>query len=156
MKYMEKFLSFLAGASLLVVFVVVLAQVVQRYVFNIALPWATDVVRIAFVYTIFLGMTLGVVKKMHLNIDFLVHSFPAGWKPFFEVLSNAVTFVFLSAVLAYSIPFIRKNTDQTMPYLNLSMAWVYCVIPAGAAVMLYALVADTVRIFTSRSSTRAG
>ncbi|MDR2175678.1 MAG: TRAP transporter small permease [Synergistaceae bacterium] len=155
MKYLEKVLAFLAGLSLFVVFGVVFAQVFQRYVFNIALPWATDVIRIAFVYTIFLGMTLGVIKKLHLNIDFLIHSFPASWKPFFGLLSNAVTFIFLSAVLAYSFPFIRHNIDQTMPYLNLSMAWVYGVIPVGAAVMLCALLTDTVKTIALRSGAKA-
>ena len=156
MRWLEKFLAFLAGGSLFVVFGVTFAQVIQRYVFNVALPWATDVIRIAFIYTIFLGMTLGVVKKLHLNIDFLVHSFPAAWRPFFDVLSNIVTFVFLSAVLIYSVPFIRGNMDQTMPYLNLSMAWVYSVIPAGVAVMLCALAVDTVRGLLSRLGRKEG
>ena len=154
MKYTERLFSLLAGVSLLVVFVVVLAQVVQRYVFNISLPWATDVIRVAFIYSIFLGMTLGVVKKMHLSIDFLLYSFPVGWRPFFDILSNIVTFIFLFAVLVYSIPFIQRNMDQTMPYLDLSMGWVYCVIPLGAVVMLCSLAADTIRIIVSRQKTK--
>ena len=150
MKLLEKILTFLAGFSLLVVFGVVFAQVVQRYVFNIALPWSTDVIRIAFVYSVFLGMTLGVVKKSHLNIDFLVHSMPQSWKPFFDLLSNVVMFVFLAAVLRYSFPFIRGNLDQDMPYLNLSMGWVYGIIPVSASVMMLAICADTYRCFIRR------
>ena len=146
LKYLEKILTLLAGLSLLVVFGVVFAQVIQRYVFNIALAWGTDVIRIAFVYSIFLGMTLGVIKKSHLNIDVLVHSLPASWKPFFDFLSNIVMTVFLVFLLIYSVPFIRHNTDQVMPYLNLSMGWVYAVIPLCAAIMILSLAADTVRM----------
>lgn len=152
MKFIEKTLAFLAGFNLLIVFLVVFAQVIQRYVFNIALAWGTDVIRIAFVYSIFLGMTLGVIRKSHLNIDFLIHSLPQSWKPFFDLLSNIVTAVFLVAILVYSIPFIQHNTDQVMPYLELSMGWVYAVIPLSALIMILFIAVDTVKIVRTRAS----
>ena len=156
MKVLEKILAFLAGFSLLVVFAVVFAQVFQRYVFNISLAWGTDVIRIAFVYSVFLGMTLGVIKKSHLNIDVLVHSLPASWKPFFDFLTNVVIVVFLVFLLIYSVPFIRHNTDQVMPYLNLSMGWVYAVIPASALIMIFSIAADTLRMIGKKFSTEQG
>lgn len=150
MKYIEKALAFGAGFNLLIVFLVVFAQVCQRYVFNIGLPWGTDVVRIAFVYSVFLGMTLGVIKKSHLNIDFLIHVMPPKFKPLFDLLSNIVMSVFLGFVLNYSIPFIASNTDQTMPYLNLSMSWVYAIIPLCSIIMLLSLLLDTYNILFAR------
>lgn len=150
MKYIEKTLAFGAAFCLFVVFGVVFAQVFQRYLLNISLPWGTDVIRIAFVYSVFLGMTLGVIKKSHLNIDFLVHSLPAEFKPLFDLLANIVMGAFLATVLNYSFSFIAQNTDQMMPYLNLSMSWVYAIIPICTVVMLLSLLQDTALIILGR------
>ena len=63
MKKMETALSVLSGACLAVIFFVTFAQVVQRYVFQVSMPWATDIIRIFFVYSVFFGMAVGVMKK---------------------------------------------------------------------------------------------
>ena len=44
---------------------VVSAQVVIRYVFNDSLDWADEVSRIAFVWTIFLAIPLGIRDGTH-------------------------------------------------------------------------------------------
>ncbi len=81
MRKIENIFSVLTGISLAVVFIVTFGQVIQRYVFQLPMPWATDVIRIFFVYSIFLGMGVGVFKKAHLNIDVLVQVFPSWAKP---------------------------------------------------------------------------
>lgn len=146
----------MSGFCLAVVFVVTLGQVVQRYIFHLPMPWATDVIRIFFAYSVFFGMTVGVFNKAHLNIDVLIQVLPARLKPWFALLSNGVVFVFLGAVFLFSIPFVRANADQVTPYLLLPMSWLYMVIPLTVGFMLLFLIGDTLRALRDLFVRRAG
>ena len=64
----------IACAALMVV--VVSAQVVMRYVFNGSFDWADEVSRLAFVWTIFLAIPLGIRDGTHVGIELLVERFP--------------------------------------------------------------------------------
>lgn len=72
-----------AGARYLVMFgaatmvIVVSAQVVMRYVFNGSFDWADEVSRLAFVWTIFLAIPLGIRDGTHVGIELLVTRLPA-------------------------------------------------------------------------------
>ena len=72
-----------AGARYLVMFgaatmvIVVSAQVVMRYVFNGSFDWADEVSRLAFVWTIFLAIPLGIRDGTHVGIELLVARFAA-------------------------------------------------------------------------------
>ena len=55
---------------------VVSAQVVMRYAFNGSFDWADEVSRLAFVWTIFLAIPLGIRDGTHVGIELLVARFP--------------------------------------------------------------------------------
>ena len=71
-----------AGARVLVIacaavmITVVSAQVVMRYVFNGSFDWADEVSRLAFVWTIFLAIPLGIRDGTHVGIELLITRFP--------------------------------------------------------------------------------
>ena len=149
MKRIQTVFSVLSGVSLAIVFVVTFGQVVQRFVFQLPMPWATDVIRIFFTYSIFFGMGVGVFKKAHLNIDVLVQALPVKAKPWFDLLSNVVVGIFLSAVLWYSIAFMTANADQTTVYLLVPMSFIYGVIPLTTAFMVLFLITDTLKLLSN-------
>lgn len=146
MKKIQSLFTVLTGICLAVVFVVTFGQVIQRYVFQLPMPWATDIIRIFFVYSVFLGMAVGIFKKAHLNIDVLVQVFPSWTRPWFDLLSNLVVCVFLCFVLWFSIPFMTANADQVTPYLLFPMSYVYLVVPVTVSVMVVFLLMDILRL----------
>lgn len=156
MKKVERLFAAISGVSLAIVFVVALAQVVQRYVFNLPLPWATDVVRIFFIYSVFSGMCVGVIRNSHLNIDVLLQIIPQWARSAFGVISNVIVTVFLAVVLRYSIPFIRNNADQYTPYIEYPMSYVYLVFPVTAAVMIIFLLINTFSLLTGKCAKPKG
>lgn len=149
MKIFERFFMWLSGAGLAVVFLVTFAQVVQRYLFNIPLPWATDIIRIFFIYSVFSGMCVGIIRKSHLNIDVILQIVSPKVRSLFNLLSNVVVVFFLVTVMRYSISFIQDNADQTTPYLLFPMSYVYIIFPVTIIVMLAALLIDSLGIVKS-------
>lgn len=146
MQKLRSLFAAISGIFLIVVFGVTFAQVIQRYVFHMPMPWATDVIRIAFVYSVFFGMAVGVFNKAHLNIDVLVNSLPERLKPWFTLLADMVELAFLCIVFRYSISFMKANVDQLTPYLLMPMSWLYGVIPLTVAFMMAFLAADSFKL----------
>ena len=144
MKKVESFFSFISASCLLIVFFVSFAQVIQRYVFHLSIPWATDVIRIFFIYSVFSGMCVGLLKKAHLNIDVILQLVPEKAQPALGLLSNLIVGFFLFFVLKSSIPFIMANADQKTPYLLFPMSYLYAIFPITTSVMLLFLFLDTV------------
>lgn len=151
MKIFERFFMWVSGASLAVVFLVTFAQVVQRYVFSMSLPWATDIIRILFIYSVFCGMCVGIIRKSHLNIDVVLQIVSARVRPVLDLISNCIVMFFLVTVMRYSISFIQSNADQTTPYILFPMSYVYAVFPLTIVVMVAALILDSVNIVKSLS-----
>lgn len=139
----EKIISVISGFSLTVVFIVAFAQVIQRYFFNMSIPWATDVIRICFIYSVFGGMCVGVINKSHLNIDVVVRLMHPKIRNIFLLISNTMVITFLIVVLRYSVTFIIANSDQYTPYLSFPMSYVYVVFPITSLIMIVALLLDS-------------
>lgn len=139
----EKIISAISGFSLMVVFLVAFAQVIQRYFFNMSIPWATDVIRICFIYSVFGGMCVGVINKSHLNIDVVVKLLHPKMGNILLLISNTMVMIFLIVVLRYSITFIMANSDQYTPYLSFPMSYVYIVFPITSLIMIVALLLDS-------------
>lgn len=152
MKRLSFLFSILTGLCLTVVFAVTFAQVIQRYVFQMAMPWATDIIRIFFVYSVFFGMAVGVFQKKHLNIDVIVHALPKKLKPWLDLLSNGVTGIFLAFVFYFSFSFMMDNTDQVTPYLLFPMSYVYLIVPVTVGFMLIFLLWDSFQLLNDLRS----
>lgn len=147
MKLIDRLFTWAGGIATVVVFFVTFAQVICRFVIKYSLPWATDVTRIAFAISIFCGMCVGVIRHAHLNIDVLLHALPKKLQHILAIVSNVIVMIFLGTVFVWSIPFIRSNTDQFMPYLSwLPLSWVYVSIPITVFFMLLSLLIDTVKL----------
>ena len=135
-----------SGAGLTIVFLITFAQVIQRYLFSMSLPWATDVIRIFFIYSVFSGMCVGIIRKSHLNIDVVLQIVPKKVRPVLDLISNCIVVFFLVTVMRYSISFILSNTDQTTPYILFPMSYVYVIFPVTIVIMLIALLLDSIAI----------
>ncbi len=149
MKKIESFLSILSGFFIAIVFLVTFAQVVQRYVLHIPIPWANDVIRISFIYSVFLGMAVGVFKKAHINVDVLVNALPSRIKGWSAILTNIIVLLFLCVVLYFSYSFTLANRDQYTTYLFIPMSYVYAIVPISVFLMVVFLILDTIKIFIS-------
>src|SRR5512137_478753 len=90
----------------------VFLQVLSRFVFKYPLPWTEEVSRIAFVYSIFVGATIAVREKTHLNIDVLLIVLPKGMARVITVLGLILVGIFLGFVTWEGIVLVRATGVQ--------------------------------------------
>ena len=143
-KIIDRTIDAAVVVSLGVVFIVAFAQVISRFVFQLNIPWSTDVIRLAFIYTIFLGATIGVREKAHLNIGVVIDILPQGSKKIVLILVNIVVSAFLFFLIVKSTYFVMDSVGQRMPYLQVSISVLYFAILLSSIFMFYYLICQTI------------
>jgi len=133
--------------SVAVVFVVTFLQVISRFVFRLPIPWSTDVIRLAFVYTVFLGAAIGMREKGHLNVDVIFNALPEKIRKITGIGINILLLLFLLFVFILGMQFAQSGLSQGAPYIKMSMATYYFCVPLSALLMFYYLIQYTIEDF---------
>lgn len=112
---------------------VVFAQVVARYGFNRSFGWADEIGRLAFVWSIFLGMAVAVRARGHIAIGLVLHAMPGVVRPALGA-AIALACAALSAIVAWEGAIIALDQwDEQMMSLDLSAGWFLVPVVIGGA-----------------------
>jgi TRAP-type C4-dicarboxylate transport system permease small subunit len=123
---------------------VVFAQVVARYGFNRSFGWADEIGRLAFVWSIFLGMAVAVRARGHIAIALLLDRLPRRGGPAARA-AIALACAGLSAVVAWESALIAfAQWDERMMSLDVSAGWFLVPVAAGGALSAVFFVAQAV------------
>lgn len=133
-------LALLLGVLTVTVFV----QVLVRFVLKYPLPWTEEIARLAFVYSIFVGATLAVRERSHINVDFLLVLLPDSLQRTVKLVGSALVAAFLVAMTWEGIEFVRVTGVQVTPVMQVPFRYLYVVIPTSGALMLLYLVLATI------------
>jgi TRAP-type C4-dicarboxylate transport system permease small subunit len=124
-------------AAVAVMVCVVSAQVGLRYGFNGSIDWADEVGRLAFVWSIFLAIPLGVRDSAHIGIDVVVDKLPAAWRAALKRAAAALSALMMLAIAWAALGVAREQWDEMMSTVNWSVGWF--IVPVGIGALLSAL-----------------
>ena len=146
-RLLKYLLTFLVGLLTVSVFL----QVLIRFVFKYPLPWTEEVSRIAFVYAIFVGATIAVREKAHLNVDFILVVLPQGLARAIKLVGTAVVGIFLVFMTWQGVVFVRATGVQVTPVMQIPFRYLYLIIPTSGGLMLLYLALGIVDDFRKRA-----
>ncbi len=124
--------------------VIILAQVIFRYVLEAPLPWSEEVARYLMVWGTFLGAGLGVRKRALLGMEFVVNILPKFPKRMVTGLVTIIQLIFLVVVFYYGIKMTMVTKSQLSAAMQISMAWAYSGIPVGITLMFLNTIANAI------------
>lgn len=134
---LQTILKFGMIVSAFTVFVVIFLQVLCRFVLKITLGWGSDITRLSFVYSIFLGAAYVASQNGHLNLTFLVDLMPKKVKGVIEALVDLVMVLFIMYIGIRGVSFTSSAVSQRMSYLKMPMSVMYIVIPFSMFCMAF-------------------
>ena len=131
-------LEYLSMACVTLMALLVVAQVVLRYVFNDPLDWSEEMARIVFIYLAFVGIGAAYGRRRHMSIDALVILLPARMKKAVQFAVVGIASAFLLAVIMITARSMVElhRMDITTPALEYPMTLVYLVIPLGMSALI--------------------
>ena len=112
-------------------------QVIFRYILNSALPWAGEIAIFFFIWIIFLGATISLIKGLHIGVDIFTNLLNKKYQRFFLILTNLLIILFCTFIIYGSIPLIIDNFTQLSPALEIRLTYIYICIPISMLAMIY-------------------
>ena len=126
----------LAGSLVLTVFVVVLLQVVMRYLFQRPNPWTEELSRFGFIWVSMIGAALAVELRTHFVFDQLVGLLRPKLQKLARVCSTAFVAAMAAGLIVFGLQLVFLADSQRSAALNVPMSWIYASVPVAGLLML--------------------
>lgn len=150
LKPLEWIENSIAVISMTVVSLLIFAQVVSRYGFNYTPVWSEELARFLVVWSIFIGVAIGVRNNQHIGVDAVIRFLPHKLKLASEVLLNLIGVVVLGILICNSYEFIQhtREFEQLSPAMRIPMYIPYIAMPVGLSLSIVHFIHNIVKLFT--------
>ena len=132
----EKVEKVVLAASMAAMVILMLYQVILRYVFSASNSWSEELVRYLFILDVMLAASIAVRRNSHLQIDVLINCFSPKLKRIFTIAATLAGIVFLALLFWYSLDLCMTATSNVSPGLGIPMSIPYACVPLGAVLMI--------------------
>ena len=137
-KIFDKILEVLGTITLGIMSVLVVYQVITRYVFNSPSAFSEALAQYLFVWMIMFGSAYVYGSREHLTIDLLKDKFPAGMNMVVELVTNLCLFAFVLFICVIGgWKYTSSQVKRIDPSLHISMAILYFSVPFTGVITLY-------------------
>jgi TRAP-type C4-dicarboxylate transport system permease small subunit len=148
---LRRLLSFVVGALLLAIVLLVCVQVFSRYFIGAATPGMAEISRLLFIWLTFLGAALLISRRELIVIDFLHDKLNADLFKRLGILIDLATAAFLVMLIVYARHLMAVVGQKIAPATGLPFGWFYGSIVAFAGLGLFFIIE---RILTPSAAAR--
>jgi TRAP-type C4-dicarboxylate transport system permease small subunit len=119
-------------------------QVFSRTLFGRSIVWSEELTRHIFIWTTFIGMSYGIARLSHINLDYFILKFPSKIRKIIEIIMNLVLFGMLITLFRFSLVYVVDQIEIKGPTTGYSMGYVMAAMPVscvlGAIHLVYHLI----------------
>jgi TRAP-type C4-dicarboxylate transport system permease small subunit len=116
-------------------FLVVLAQVVFRYVLAHPLPWSEEMARYLMVWVACLAASEAYARGNHVGVTLIVNAVRPSLRKIMILVIHLAVCVLMGVVVYQGVILSLMVGDQQSPAMQLPMTWPYMAVPVGAALI---------------------
>jgi len=137
LKYLKKLrrskvIEVIIAIQVAILSIVVLAQVIFRYVLNHPLAWSEEMARFLLIWIVLLAAAVGVKRKSHFSVDILTKKFAERTNQLLSFALDIFLFILIFDVMVLNGMYLTKMTlRQISPALNIRVAYVYSSVLVG-------------------------
>ena len=121
-------------------FVLVIAQILFRYVFKFSAPWTEEAARYLMIWMALLAAGIAFQTGQHFNIDFVTSRLRAKTQRKIALFTGFLTFLFILCIIFWGIPFAILGFFTISPGLEITMFLPYLAVPVAGGVMMLNLI----------------
>lgn len=136
-------------ASLIVMVVVMFMQVVLRYVFATGFAWTEELSRFLMIYMIFIGSAVLASQDGHISVTILDDLLKGIPRKILKLVQYILCLVYSALVAKIGYATLAIVGKQKTPNMQITMDWIYAVIPVSMALMFIYLLVKSVLLFTA-------
>lgn len=135
------------GAVLLTaVVLIVLIQVVTRYLLEISISWPEELARYTLVWLTFVGAAAAAARRSEIVVDSLIELLPQRARRGMRALASVGGIVAIGILIWAAVPLFGTAARTTSPATGIALRWVYLALPVGGVLVGLFLLGDLVRL----------
>jgi C4-dicarboxylate transporter, DctQ subunit len=137
--------------------IVIVQEVVRRFVLNYSSAWGEEAARYAFIYLGWIGAAYAVRERAHIRFDIVMQRLGPRSKAALFIFTEVATIVFACIALYWSLHTIGTLLQYggTTPVLRVNKAWFEAAVPIGFALVILRSVQGIVRDWADLRDGRA-
>ncbi|MFZ7136646.1 TRAP transporter large permease subunit [Avibacterium avium] len=143
MKYFNKLEEWVGGVLFLLIFMILLAQIIARQIFDSPFIWSEDLAKLLFIYVAMFGISMATRTQQHVYIDFLTNLMPEKVR---KVINSFVQLIIFICIFLFIYLGFKVFLDSTFEIVSLQISekWLYAPLPfISTLVMVRFLQAQT-------------
>ena len=135
-QHLGRFEDEIAGLLMVGITVVLMLQVITRYVLNDPLAWTEEVSRHMFVWMVFFGASGAIRDRTHIAVDLVSAKLPPRTRLAVKLGSNILVLFFLFNLLYWGTRSVGRMWGLSTATLQIPVGLVYTVFPVTATLMI--------------------
>lgn len=127
--------------------IVIVQEVVRRFVLNYSSAWGEEAARYAFIYLGWIGAAYAVRERAHIRFDIVLGRVGQRSKAWLTIFAEVATIVFACIALYWSLHTVRQllQFEGTTPVLRVNKVWFEAAVPIGFALIVFRSLQGIVR-----------
>ena len=119
----------------------VLVQILLRYIFSAAAPWAEEIAVYSMIGAVYFGASLTVRDRAHIRISLFYNALPDKLRLVTVIFADLLWLLFLGLVLFQSVTLVKFlfQTVYVSPGLGIEQRWPQSIVPLCFALMVFRL-----------------
>ncbi len=142
----EKVITLISNVLFAAMFLVVVLQVIGRYVMRNPFIWTEELARFLYVWLIFFGSATLIKGYEHITIDFLPRKLSSQGQKIYKVVIDVLAFVFVLLMVLGGIKMMRNSGNARLPSNpNIKLAYMYLSMVVGSLLSMLFLCENIVK-----------
>ncbi|MBQ6622643.1 MAG: TRAP transporter small permease [Mogibacterium sp.] len=133
---LNKVCNLLLGIVMVVMFIVLMLQIISRFVAFMPIPWSQDLITFLLVCSVFLGAGAATAKGKQIRLEFFVDLFPEKVTKIILCVADLVSIIFLVVITQQAIQMGQENIHTVMGGSLVAFGYYYMVVAFGCIVMI--------------------
>ena len=136
---------------------IILLEVIRRYVFSASSPWGEMTARYAFVYLSYIAAAEAIRLRKHIRITLIIDKFSDRLRNLFDLYIDLLTTGLAVLVIYYSVEVIQIQwtVNIVMESANVNLAFAYAALPIGWGLLIIRIVQTWHTRFQPATSSKA-
>ena len=131
--FLDNIENYICMLILVVMFVIILEQVILRFVFRDPNSWSEEMARYLHIALIYFGAGFATRMDQHIRIDAVLNIYLEKIRPYVKLVGDVlfVIFAIVIAVIGFQLAASVHSLGQTSTALKIPMSLVYLLCPIG-------------------------
>ena len=133
-------------ALFIILFIIVMAGIISRVVFNSPFTWTEEAARLSFIWLIFMGISFGTKYNKHINVTILMDKMPDKVAAGLYIFWDIVALVVYIWITYYGFKYVAYMNGSVTSVLRINQAITTSIVAVSGVLNCYRIIERVIKV----------